>query len=1033
MESNSFKSSQTGVLKDSKHPYPGLRSFTKDETHLFFGREKHIENLIKRLSKTRFLAVMGSSGSGKSSVVLAGLLPALRAGIMKEAGANWKICIMRPGSTPMESLNKMLLPLMRSSTMENQIFSPEMHLETTLGRSSYGLVEAAEGMILEDGQSLLVVVDQFEEIFRYQSVSSTRDNALEFMRILMEATEQSQVPIYVLLTMRSDFLGDCSRFAGLPEKVNEGTYLIPTMVRDEFRRVITCPAKVGGQNISPALTIELLNNTSDAKDQLPILAHTLMRTWDYWQSDPAENGTIHLRHYEAIGGLENALDMHAEEIFQELEKVNLGRACEMTFKAITILSENRGVRHPTRLAEVAEFAGVPEQDIIQVAEAFRKPGRTFMVPPVGVPLTPDVILDISHESFMRVWKRLINWVEEEAESGVMFLRIQRAQSLHAKGRASLWRPPELNLAISWKENVQPTNVWAARHGGGLNLVLEFIRESRDAYEAELASLEAARKQKLRRSRIFTIALAIAALFSLGLGLVANNARAQAKKEAAKAQAAELAALNNLHEAERQKQLAVLEQIKADSLREIAVLERVRADRQRAKAEAQRIEADQQRMEAERQRTEANRQRKFAIQNKITADSNATMAVMNEKEAFRLRMLSLSQSIAIKSAELTGDERNLKAGLALQSYLLNSENGGADFNPDLHQALYETQKMLQGPGFNIERQHGAKIRSMALFPKSSFYVSASDNGKILMGDMLNGSTTYFQHKHAITNVKISSGKIKWLTFVDLSGGVYLANIGRNETPRKVAQFSGAIYAIDFSSANNSLGIVGSDGGVRVIDLNNISGFHRDFHLQNPVFNIGRKTRQIEFSQDGLTLFAISFSGDIIRFAMENGSNGNIIWSAEGDHGPASCLELDHSGDMAAVGTEKGAITLIDTRNGAEINHIEAHRQIVNAVRFDPKDKYLASASMDGSVRIFLLNDLTLPPIILWDNQDWMMDACFSGDGNFIGTACANGIVKAYSLNLSFLSSGICDRIEYQTLSQQEWNLYLPEVPYHKTCK
>ena len=132
---------------------------------------------------------------------------------------------------------------------------------------------------------MLIVVDQFEELFRFADAArqpDRDDDAAAFVKLLLEASQQRELPIYVVLTMRSDYIGDCARFRGLPEAVTNALYLIPRMSREQRRAAIVEPVRVGGGTIAPRLVVRLLNDVGDDPDQLPILQHALMRCWDYW-------------------------------------------------------------------------------------------------------------------------------------------------------------------------------------------------------------------------------------------------------------------------------------------------------------------------------------------------------------------------------------------------------------------------------------------------------------------------------------------------------------------------------------------------------------------------------------------------------------------------------------------------------------------------------------------------------------------------------------------------------------------------------
>ena len=202
-------------------------------------------------------------------------------------------------------------------------------------------------------EKLLVVVDQFEELFRFKEArkeTDSEDDALGFVKLLIEASAQLEVPIYVVLTMRSDFLGDCSQFAGLPEAINKGQYLIPRMSRDERRAAITGPVAVGGGEMTVPLINRLLNDVGDNPDQLPILQHALMRTWDYSVAHRRNGEAIGLEHYEAIGSMAEALSRHADEAFNELPDERSRLIAEKVFKALTEQSAaNREIRRPVPL------------------------------------------------------------------------------------------------------------------------------------------------------------------------------------------------------------------------------------------------------------------------------------------------------------------------------------------------------------------------------------------------------------------------------------------------------------------------------------------------------------------------------------------------------------------------------------------------------------------------------------------------------------------------------------------------------------
>src|SRR5262249_4171772 len=199
--------------------------------------------------------------------------------------------------------------------------------------------------------SLLVVGDEFEELFRFKATEpggQGSDEAAAFVKLLLEASRAHPPSIYIALTMRSDYLGDCAQFRDLPEAINDGQYLIPRLTREQLRLAITGPVAVGGATITPRLVHRLLNDIGDNPDQLPILQHALMRLWDYWEQHAAATESLDLPHYEAIGGMAEALSRHADEAYEALPDE---RAREMAQKLFQCLTEkgpdNREIRLPT--------------------------------------------------------------------------------------------------------------------------------------------------------------------------------------------------------------------------------------------------------------------------------------------------------------------------------------------------------------------------------------------------------------------------------------------------------------------------------------------------------------------------------------------------------------------------------------------------------------------------------------------------------------------------------------------------------------
>lgn len=522
------------------NPFPGLRPFEPDEDHLFFGREKEIDDLLRRLRTNRFLSVVGTSGSGKSSLVRSGLIPSLQSGFMVDVGSSWRVSILRPGEDPIGHLAEALdAPGVIGAPHEEFATTNRVLLDATLRRGTRGLVDAVRLARIPRDDNVLIVVDQFEELFRFRrsrQIENSRDESVAFVKLLLTATRQNDVPLYVVLTMRSDFIGECMFYPGLPEAVNESQYLVPRMTRDELRSAITGPVAVAGGAMAPRLVLRLLNEVGDDPDQLPLLQHVLMRTWDHWIGHRQGVEPIDFANYEAVGTLREALSRHAEEAFEETGSESRRRLTERIFKALTdTFSDPRGVRRPTSVADLAAICEAPESSVIEIVETFRRPGRSFLMPPSTIALTPAAIVDLSHESLMRCWTRLIGWAREERASAALYVRLSREAGWFEEGAAGLWGDPELELGLRWKRDNHPTAAWARRYDEAFDRALQFLDRSEQERERLKAERRAHRRRALRLAWGTASVLLVACLVAFWAASVARREgrRAEANLRLAK--------------------------------------------------------------------------------------------------------------------------------------------------------------------------------------------------------------------------------------------------------------------------------------------------------------------------------------------------------------------------------------------------------------------------------------------------------------------------------------------------------------------
>jgi WD40 repeat protein len=473
--------------------FPGLRPFRPDENILFFGREEQTDELLRRLKDTRFLAVVGLSGTGKSSLVHAGLIPALRRGHLPGSTARWRVATMRPGVDPLDAIVHAL----------NDALGEDASRRARLRSGSLGLVEAAR-IGREAEENLLLVVDQFEELFRFQRDTKNRAHeASEFVALLAAAVhEYSQDwPIYVVLTMRSDYLGECARFTGLARVLNDGQYLTEPMTRNQLKDVIEGPAGLHEVTVDSDLLEELLDNTAGQQDQLPVLQHLLMRMWGI---RTGARLTWAEYNHPSVGGFDRALDRHADTILASLPEAEQAIARKIFQRLTERGEENRENRRPTQVSELAGVAGTTEHEVCEVIEKFRHEDCSFLTSP-DKSLTSRSIIDISHESLIRRWNALKQWTKEEAESGEWYQTVENRYNFG--GSLS---PSELDLALNAREQTGWNGVWAERYCMkclAYGKVMGFLDQGQKERLAE-EQKKAAELRRLRKRFFFWMAVAV---------------------------------------------------------------------------------------------------------------------------------------------------------------------------------------------------------------------------------------------------------------------------------------------------------------------------------------------------------------------------------------------------------------------------------------------------------------------------------------------------------------------------------------------
>ena len=464
-------------------PFKGLEPFDVGDAELFFGRERLVAELVAHLPGASLLGVIGPSGSGKSSVVRAGLLPALAAGVLP-GSERWTRVLLRPGEQPGAALAGAL---------------GGVPLRAALGR-------------VEPGERLLVVIDQFEEVFTVCSEPVERTAFLD--ELASAAAADTDGRLLVVLALRADFYGACASHPRLARLLGANQVLVGPMRPDELGRAIEEPAAAAGLVVEPELAARLVEETTGRTGGLPLLSTTLLELWERRSAD-----RLTIRAYERTGGVNGAVARLAERAYDRLSPAEAAVARNMLVRLAGAGEAEVAVKRQVPLAELDLARDAAARRVLDVLTANRL-----------VTVGGDTV-EVAHEALLREWPRLRGWLEQDAEARRLHRHVTlAAREWDAGGRdpGELYRGARLASALDL----------AAEHGDALNrLEREFLDEARLVSERETV-----RARRMNRRLRMLLAGALVALAAAGVaGLVALDQRGDARRTATVAEAERLGA------------------------------------------------------------------------------------------------------------------------------------------------------------------------------------------------------------------------------------------------------------------------------------------------------------------------------------------------------------------------------------------------------------------------------------------------------------------------------------------------------------
>lgn len=1001
------------------NPFPGLRPFGIEESYLYFGREGQSDEVLSILEKNRFVNILGSSGTGKSSLMFSGVIPTLHGGFISKAGNKWEIISAKPGLNPIKNLaNGFKKHIESKNNGEENDFSKnlinEYLFEAVLHKSTKGLSELFKLNKYLKGKNLLLYLDQFEEIFRFRKLGESKhiNESLAYVNLILEAIKQTEVPIYIALSMRSDFLGDCEQFPELTNKINDSHYLIPQMTREQKKLVITGPVAVGNAKISNRLVQRLLNDMGDRYDQLPVLQHALMRTWDYWRESEKIDSQLDFIHYEAIGGVNEALSRHADEAFYELNEEEK-EICEKIFKTITEKrSDNDGIRRPTPLKEISQIVDEEEHILIKIIDKFRIEGRALLTPREDVDLNSESVIDISHEALMRVWYRLRNWVQEESQSAQIYLRLSEAANKYQQGSGGLWRPPDLQLATEWRNSTKPTLKWALQYENNFEAVILFLEKSEDSYKKELQTKELLQKRRLKRSKIIATILGTAAVLSVIFLFYAFN---QSKIAERQREIAELKSQEAQRESERAKESelkAQRQQIEANKSSIIANAERENAELSFLLVQEARDVERKARQELAIKAKEEERARKLAQeQQKELEQTNIQLqAEKNNSRQYSLR--AIASSLAVKSLQQEDDQ--LQGILAVLGFKFNINNEGYENNNDIYNGLFYAVKSFDPEYYNAFKSKSTDVRSLQ-FVKNKYLYTTSSSGRINAWEVenktANRSIVIFDEEGVFVKKIYVDKENKSL--VALTDGPDFYIIDMSNRIREVKKYSlpnSYAFDISFIEGTTDFYLSASNNMIYKFEKNELK----------PYLNTNSRIYDMELINSKL-LATGNNNGKIELWNLDTKESIKTIKEANDKY----IHSLAVNDNILASGDNSGQVNLFYLNEKYDVTNSVTLRgsdgEIMTDITFNKTENQVIAASTKGTIRIWNFKDPDEFPMIINEPGSWV-NAIALMDDSHIFAGCKDQVFRLYPIKSELLAETLKGKLN-RDISFEEWDRYI----------
>jgi WD40 repeat protein len=610
------------------------------------GRQRQVVDLLSLFQSSQIVGLFGDNGSGKSTIAQVALVQELQNGFLGIAGKNWMTTTIRPGVTPLENLSAGLFKLLQKQ--QKQKLQEELELVEKMKSSTDGLKQVFRRYIYEKSDcNYLLIIDNLEDLFHFKSTAINKVgwelNTTSFIQNISKCASASDIPIYFLIILRSDFVSNIFEFRNFHELISKSQYSLPQFRKSEFQEVIFSLLKHENFSITKeAVDFLYLDIGKDLKN-LTLLSLLLDRAKLVTKDDLQKQIS-----HEVVKNISssNIYEEVLESFFNSLEATEK-KIVEKIFKQITSSQEGSNQRKPIRIDQLLKVIGIRFHELkpiisnlndkLDFALEIIYPYQERLISEDDTFISDTAIINIKNEQFIQHWPRLVEWIKQEAESQEIYTRLSESAKMFDQKSTDYLRPPDLDYTLKWYEEKNPGELWANQFNGNYKKAINYLLESKEKYQEDILKKETLQKEKIKRIRKTGVYIILGALLIVIVIAVfyfrAVNSREEAKQAKDKAQSEE--------------KNAKMEKARADSLYNKAQLALEEAQKSEKKAQKSETEAKQSAIDALAEKTQADSLKIKAIKQKGEIEKTYNEL---EKTNANLKRSDSLKSVATSDAE-----------------------------------------------------------------------------------------------------------------------------------------------------------------------------------------------------------------------------------------------------------------------------------------------------------------------------------------------------------------------------------------------